>query len=123
MRSFEASISKVFLVQEVKLLGKYHISFVTLDKGHLQWKFKCNFKGFGVFWCCKTNKSIDDTQTKSLVPKHQFRILVDKEPFGNGCLMFNTSVNLICLLLYAVPRMLKSFISKQMTEIIIPVTE
>ena len=35
----EASISKRFLAQKVKLLGKRHIRFVTLNKSHLQRKF------------------------------------------------------------------------------------
>ena len=42
---YETFISKGFLIQEVKLLGKRHFRFVTLDKGHLQWKLKCKFQG------------------------------------------------------------------------------
>ena len=45
--------SKVFLVQEVKLLVKRHIRFMTLYKGHLERKFKCSYQGF---WCCNRNK-------------------------------------------------------------------
>ena len=42
-------------VQEAKLLGKCHIRFTTLNKGHVQYKGnpKAVFKGFRAFCCCK----------------------------------------------------------------------
>ena len=44
--TYDASIFKGILVHEIKLLEKRHITFVTLEKGHLESKFKCSFQGF-----------------------------------------------------------------------------
>ena len=59
------------------------VTFVNLDKGLLQRKFKGNFQDLRHFGAVKTNIKLSTTHKLS----NKFPIFTEKEPFGNECLI------------------------------------